>query len=164
MPSPHRWSSSRRRSRRDLARRNSTFRRTPKARQVTLFARWREVAQRTVSWTGAYTLESASILQGTSMEIRVDQTFTAPGDQRALGMVLNESASRVGDFSSRSNGQPTPISHASAFKGRHCPSSAGNHSVPILARKPHLQTEEHHRNLHLTTVAWRYWRGRRRSR
>ena len=31
---------------------------------------------------------SAEPLQGSTVEIRVDRTFTAPGDQRALGMVL----------------------------------------------------------------------------
>jgi hypothetical protein len=59
-----------------------------KARQVTLLLDDREVASHTYSGPGAYTLVSAEALQGTTVEIRVDRTFTAPGDQRALGMVL----------------------------------------------------------------------------
>jgi hypothetical protein len=37
---------------------------------------------------GPYTLETREPVQGSSVEIRVDRTFTAPGDQRVLGMVL----------------------------------------------------------------------------
>ena len=37
---------------------------------------------------GPYTLTSAESLQGSTVEVRVDRTFTAPPDQRALGMVL----------------------------------------------------------------------------
>ena len=59
-----------------------------KAREVTLLLDGREVARRTYPGPGPYVLETAGPLQGTSVEIRVDQTFTAPGDQRALGMVL----------------------------------------------------------------------------
>jgi hypothetical protein len=59
-----------------------------KARRVTLLLDGREVASQSYPGPGPYTLESAAPLQGTSVEIRVDQTFTAPGDQRALGMVL----------------------------------------------------------------------------
>ena len=59
-----------------------------KAREVTLLLDGREVAKRTYPGPGPYALETAEPLQGTSAEIRVDQTFTAPGDQRALGMVL----------------------------------------------------------------------------
>ena len=59
-----------------------------KAREVTLLLDGREVAKRTYPGPGPYTLETAGPLQGTSAEIRVDQTFTAPGDKRALGMVL----------------------------------------------------------------------------
>ena len=58
------------------------------ARQVTLLLDGREVASRTFPGPGPYTLTSAEAVQGGSVEIRVDQTFTAPGDQRALGMVL----------------------------------------------------------------------------
>ena len=59
-----------------------------KAREVTLLLDGREVAKRTYPGPGAYRLETAGSLQGTTAEIRVDQTFTAPGDKRALGMVL----------------------------------------------------------------------------
>ena len=59
-----------------------------KAREVTLLLDGRQVATRTYPGPGPYKLESAGPLQGESVEIRVDQTFTVPGDQRALGMVL----------------------------------------------------------------------------
>jgi len=59
-----------------------------RARQVTLLLDGREVASRTFPGPGSYALTSAEAVQGESVEIRVDQTFTAPGDQRALGMVL----------------------------------------------------------------------------
>jgi hypothetical protein len=58
------------------------------ARQVTLLLDGREVAARNYPGPGAYTLVSDEPLQGTTVEIRVDRTFTAPGDRRALGMVL----------------------------------------------------------------------------
>ena len=59
-----------------------------KARQITLLLDGRAVASHTYQGPGAYTLTSAEPLQGTTVEIRVDRTFTAPGDRRALGMVL----------------------------------------------------------------------------
>ena len=59
-----------------------------KARQVTLLLDGREVAAHTYPGPGPYTLTSAEPLQGTTVEIRVDRTFTAPGDQRPLGIVL----------------------------------------------------------------------------
>jgi len=59
-----------------------------KARTVTLFLDGREVAAHTYLGPGAYVLESDTPLQGANAEIRVDQTFRAPGDKRALGMVL----------------------------------------------------------------------------
>jgi len=59
-----------------------------KARQVTLLLDGREIASQTYPGPGHYTLTSAEPLQGTTVEIRVDRTFTAPGDRRALGMVL----------------------------------------------------------------------------
>jgi hypothetical protein len=59
-----------------------------KARQVTLLLDGREVASHTYAGPGAYTLTSAEPLHGSTVEIRVDRTFTAPGDRRALGMVL----------------------------------------------------------------------------
>ena len=58
------------------------------ARQVTLLLDGREVAAHNYPGPGAYTLVSDEPLQGTTVEIRVDRTFTAPGDRRALGMVL----------------------------------------------------------------------------
>jgi hypothetical protein len=59
-----------------------------KARQVTLLLDGREVASHTYPGPGAYKLTSPEALQGSTVEIRVDRTFTAPGDQRPLGMVL----------------------------------------------------------------------------
>jgi hypothetical protein len=59
-----------------------------RARQVTLLLDGREVASHTYPGPGPYTLVSAEPLQGATVEIRVDRTFTAPGDQRPLGMVL----------------------------------------------------------------------------
>jgi hypothetical protein len=59
-----------------------------RARQVTLLLDGREVASQTYPGPGAYSLTSAEPLQGTTVEIRVDRTFTAPPDKRALGMVL----------------------------------------------------------------------------
>ena len=59
-----------------------------RARQVTLLLDGREVASHDYPGPGAYTLVSSEALQGTTVEIRVDRTFTAPGDRRALGMVL----------------------------------------------------------------------------
>ena len=56
--------------------------------QVTLLLDGREVAQQTFPGPGLYTLTSAGAVLGANVEVRVDQTFTAPGDQRALGMVL----------------------------------------------------------------------------
>ena len=59
-----------------------------RARQVTLLLDGREVASHTYPGPGPYTLVSAEPLQGATVEIRVDRTFTAPGDRRPLGMVL----------------------------------------------------------------------------
>jgi hypothetical protein len=59
-----------------------------RARQVTLLLDGREVASHTYPGSGSYTLVSAEPLQGATVEIRVDRTFTAPGDRRPLGMVL----------------------------------------------------------------------------
>jgi hypothetical protein len=58
------------------------------ARQVTLLLDGRVVASQTYAGPGAYTLTSAEPLQGSTAEVRVDRTFTAPGDRRTLGMVL----------------------------------------------------------------------------
>jgi hypothetical protein len=59
-----------------------------KARQVTLLLDGKEVASRALPGPGKYTVESAGALRGGTVEIRVDQTFRAPGDQRDLGAVL----------------------------------------------------------------------------
>ncbi len=58
------------------------------ARHVTLLLDGREIASHTYAGPGPYTLTSAEPFQGATVEIRVDRTFTAPGDRRALGMVL----------------------------------------------------------------------------
>jgi hypothetical protein len=58
------------------------------AREVTLLLDGRVVASHTYAGPGAYTLTSAEPLQGSTAEVRVDRTFTAPGDRRTLGMVL----------------------------------------------------------------------------
>ena len=55
---------------------------------MTLLLDGREVASHTYPGPGAYTLTSDEPLEGATVEIRVDRTFTAPGDRRALGMVL----------------------------------------------------------------------------
>jgi hypothetical protein len=59
-----------------------------KARRVTLLLDGREVASQAYAAPGPYTLETGAAMQGSSVEVRVDQTFTAPGDQRQLGMIL----------------------------------------------------------------------------
>ena len=59
-----------------------------KARRVTLLLDGHEVASQTYPGPGPYQIESAATVQGSSVEVRVDQTFSAPGDQRALGMIL----------------------------------------------------------------------------
>jgi hypothetical protein len=60
-------------------------------RTVRLLLDGREVASETYSRVGSYTLESppGQVTGGTAtVEIDVDLTFTAPGDVRALGIVL----------------------------------------------------------------------------
>lgn len=59
-----------------------------RARQITLELDGREVAAKAIPGEGAYTIESAEPLTGTTVEIHVDRTFRAPGDQRDLGVVL----------------------------------------------------------------------------
>jgi hypothetical protein len=59
-----------------------------KARRVTLLLDGREVASKTYAAPGPYTLETSEAVTGSSVEIRVDRTFRAPGDQRDLGMIL----------------------------------------------------------------------------
>jgi hypothetical protein len=58
-----------------------------RARSITLLLDGREVAAHTYAGPGAYTLTSAPAI-GSSLEIRVDRTFSAPGDNRELGVVL----------------------------------------------------------------------------
>jgi hypothetical protein len=58
------------------------------ARHITLLLDGREVASKDLPRDGAYTLESAGALTGSTVEIRVDRTFRASGDQRDLGVVL----------------------------------------------------------------------------
>jgi hypothetical protein len=59
-----------------------------KARQVTLLLDGREVASRSLPGPGKFTVESSTPMRGSTVEIRVDRTFRAPGDQRDLGAVL----------------------------------------------------------------------------
>ena len=59
-----------------------------KVRRVTLLLDGREVASQTYAASGPYQLETAGPVQGSSVEVRVDQTFSAPHDQRVLGMIL----------------------------------------------------------------------------
>lgn len=58
------------------------------ARHITLLLDGREVASKDLPRDGAYTVESAGAVTGSTVEIRVDHTFRAPGDQRDLGVVL----------------------------------------------------------------------------
>ena len=62
------------------------------ARQVSLLLDGRTVAASTYRAPGPYTLDSVEAVRGSgetvTVEIRVDRTFTAPGDRRELGMVL----------------------------------------------------------------------------
>jgi hypothetical protein len=58
------------------------------ARHVTVLLDGREVASKALPRDGAYTIESAEALTGSTVEIRVDRTFRASGDQRDLGVVL----------------------------------------------------------------------------
>ena len=81
------------------------------ARQVTLLLDGREVATHTYPGPGAYKLTSAEPLQGSTVEVRVDRTFTAPGDQRALGMVLLG----VGFLA---NSKACPASNRRGYRGR----------------------------------------------
>jgi hypothetical protein len=62
------------------------------ARRVSLMLDGRELASRTFSGPGAYVLDTPQPVRGEGqsamLQIDVDRTFTAPGDQRDLGMVL----------------------------------------------------------------------------
>jgi len=46
------------------------------------------VASKDIPGAGPYSIESAAPLTGSTIEVRVDRTFRAPGDQRDLGVVL----------------------------------------------------------------------------
>ena len=58
------------------------------ARRITLLLDGREVASKDIPAAGPYTIESAAPYTGSTVEVRVDRTFRAPGDQRDLGVVL----------------------------------------------------------------------------
>ena len=58
------------------------------ARRITLLLDGREVASKDIPAAGPYTIESAAPYAGSTVEVRVDRTFRAPGDQRDLGVVL----------------------------------------------------------------------------
>jgi hypothetical protein len=58
------------------------------ARRLTLLLDGHELAAKTIPAGGAYTIESAEPVTGSTAELRVDRTFRAPGDQRDLGVVL----------------------------------------------------------------------------
>ena len=59
-----------------------------KAREVTVLLDGEEVAKFAVPGPGKYTIDSGGRHVGSTLEIRVDRTFRAPGDQRNLGVVL----------------------------------------------------------------------------
>jgi len=59
-----------------------------KAREVTVLLDGAEVAKFAVPGPGKYTIDSGGRHVGSTLEIRVDRTFRAPGDQRDLGVVL----------------------------------------------------------------------------
>ena len=61
------------------------------ARKVTLRLDGREIASQVYAGPGSYTLESPPVLPAAptaSLEVELDQTFTAPPDTRELGIVL----------------------------------------------------------------------------
>jgi hypothetical protein len=58
------------------------------ARTVRLTAAGVTLAEKTYDQPGAYTLISAKTVTATTVRIEVDKTFTAPPDQRELGIVL----------------------------------------------------------------------------
>jgi hypothetical protein len=58
------------------------------ARRITLLLDGREVGSKEIPGPGALTVESGAPLTGSTLEIRVDRTFRAAGDQRDLGVVL----------------------------------------------------------------------------
>ncbi|MCX6619871.1 MAG: hypothetical protein NTY38_02080 [Acidobacteria bacterium] len=64
------------------------------ARQVTVQVDGSTVAEATYTHDGLYTLRSLKPVavrgEAATVEIRVDRTFSAPGDSRALGLVLHQ--------------------------------------------------------------------------
>ena len=58
------------------------------ARRITLLLDGREVASKEIAGPGPLTVESPEPVTGTTVEVRVDRTFRAAGDQRDLGVVL----------------------------------------------------------------------------
>jgi hypothetical protein len=62
------------------------------ARRVSISMDGVSVAEKTYAAPGAYTLDSAPVtaaLETVTVTIAVDKTFSAPGDQRQLGIILN---------------------------------------------------------------------------
>jgi 4-amino-4-deoxy-L-arabinose transferase-like glycosyltransferase len=62
-------------------------------RTVILFLEGKQIAGATYSRPGSYTLESAPLKpvgESVSLTIRVDRTFSPPGDHRRLGLILSE--------------------------------------------------------------------------
>ena len=62
-----------------------------RARKVTLLLEGREVASQTFPGPGPYTLASAPVRAAgatATVEIDLDQTFTVPGDERELGVIV----------------------------------------------------------------------------
>jgi 4-amino-4-deoxy-L-arabinose transferase-like glycosyltransferase len=67
------------------------------ARRVTLALDGATIADRTFPAHGSYTLSSAPIAPGkgtATLTIQVDKTFSAPGDQRRLGLILKSAGFR----------------------------------------------------------------------
>ncbi len=61
------------------------------AREVTLTLDGKEVARRTYSSRGAFSIESEAVMpagEAAVLAVEVDQTFSVPGDQRVLGMII----------------------------------------------------------------------------
>ena len=58
------------------------------ARRITLLLDGAEVASKILPGSGSYTVESTAPVSGSTVELQVDRTFRAHGDQRDLGLVL----------------------------------------------------------------------------
>jgi len=59
-----------------------------KAHRITVLLDGREVIDYRIPAPGKYTIESPNSVRGSTLELRVDQTFRVPPDQRDLGVVL----------------------------------------------------------------------------